>query len=237
MACGSPPAVVTSAAHRSKAIEDYVKAVYTLKERGLGPVTTTDLAHRLGVSVSSASGMVSRLGELGLVTHLRYRNVGLTRSGRRLALSVLRRHRIVELYLVEALGFLWDEVHDEAEVLEHVISDRLLARMADKLGNPARDPHGDPIPTMDGRVVEERTTRLSALEPGMAGELVRVADAAPQLLRYLADHRISLGDRVEAVERQPLDGPLLVRVGRPPDDALHTLGGAFAAAMELVLEH
>ncbi len=229
--------MVASPPHRSTAVEDYVKAVYTLDERGLGPVTTTDLAHRLGVSVSSASGMVRKLGELGLVTHLRYRDVGLTRSGGRLALSVLRRHRIVELYLVEALGFLWDEVHDEAEVLEHVISERLLDRMAEKLGNPTRDPHGDPIPTTEGRIVEERTTRLSAIEPGMAGELVRVADAAPELLRYLADHRISLGDRVEAVERQPLGGPLLVRVGRPPHDTLHTFGGALATAMELVLEH
>jgi DtxR family Mn-dependent transcriptional regulator len=223
--------------HRSTAVEDYVKAVCALEERGLGPVTTTDLAHRLGVGVSSASGMVTKLGALGLVTHVRYRTVGLTPSGRRLALSVLRRHRIVELYLVEALGFLWDEVHDEAEILEHVISDRLLDRMAEKLGHPTRDPHGDPIPTTDGRLVEERTTKLSAVEPGMAGTLVRVADAAPQLLRYLADHHIALGDHVEAIERQPLGGPLLVRIGRPPNDTLHTFGGALATAMELILEH
>jgi DtxR family Mn-dependent transcriptional regulator len=132
---------------------------------------------------------------------------------------------------------LWDEVHDEAEVLEHVISDRLLDRMAEKLGHPTRDPHGDPIPTRDGRLVEERTTKLSEVEAGMTGTLVRVADAAPQLLRYLADHHISLGDHVEAIERQPLDGPLLVRIGRPPNDTLHTFGGALATAMELILEH
>jgi DtxR family Mn-dependent transcriptional regulator len=222
--------------HRSTATEDYLKAVYALEERDLGPVTTTDLANRLGVSVSSASGMVGKLGRLGLVTHRRYRNIELTDEGRIVALAVLRRHRIVELYLVEALGFRWDEVHEEAEVLEHAISDKLLARMAAALGNPTRDPHGDPIPTTDGHIVVVPTTKLSALQPGMAGELVRVADSNPELLRYLADHHISLGDRVEAVERQPLDGPLLVRVGRPLDATLHTLGGALAAAMELVVE-
>jgi DtxR family transcriptional regulator, Mn-dependent transcriptional regulator len=229
-------AVAASTTARSAATEDYLKAVYALEERGLSPVTTTDLAHRLGVSVSSASGMVRKLGDLGLVSHRRYHDVGLTDSGRQVAMSVLRRHRIIELYLVEALGFQWDEVHDEAEVLEHAVSGRLLDRMAAVLGNPTRDPHGAPIPTTDGRLVEEPTTRLCALEPGMAGELVRVADAAPQLLRYLAEHHISLGDRVEAVERQPLGGPLLVRIGRPPNDSLHTFGGALAAAMEVVLE-
>jgi DtxR family Mn-dependent transcriptional regulator len=180
--------------------------------------------------------MVRRLGDLGLVTHRRYHDVGLTESGRRVAMSVLRRHRIIELYLVEILGFQWDEVHGEAEILEHALSGRLLDRMAAVLGDPRRDPHGAPIPTADGRIIEEPTTRLCALEPGMAGRLVRVADAAPQLLRYLAEHCIALGDRVEALERQPLGGPLLVRIGRPPNDSLHTFGGALATAMELVLE-
>lgn len=222
--------------HRSTATEDYLKAVYALGERQTGPVTTTDLAHRLGVSVSSASGMVRKLSELGLITHRRYHNVGLTETGRRVALAVLRRHRIIELYLLKALGFRWDEVHEEAEVLEHAVSDKLLERMAAALGNPTRDPHGDPIPTTDGRVECGPTTRLVALQPGMVGELVRVADADPEVLRYLAEHDIALGDRVEAVERQPLGGPLLVRVGKPPHATLHTLGGALADAMELVVE-
>jgi DtxR family Mn-dependent transcriptional regulator len=222
--------------HCSTATEDYVKAVYALEERGFGPVTTTDLAHRLGVNVSSASGMVRKLGEMGLISHRRYHDLALTDAGRRVALGVLRRHRILELYLVEALGFRWDEVHAEAEVLEHAISDKLLDRMAARLGDPTRDPHGTPIPTADGQMVGAPTTRLSALQPGMAGELVRVADADPRLLRYLDEHHISLGDRVEAVEWQPLDGPLLVRVGCPPHDTLHTIGGALATAMELILE-
>jgi DtxR family Mn-dependent transcriptional regulator len=222
--------------HRSTATENYLKAVYVLEERALGPVTTTELAHRLGVSVSSASGMVRKLGELGLITHRRYHDVGLTKAGRRVALAVLRRHRIIELYLVKALGFRWDEVHEEAEVLEHAVSDTLLERMASSLGNPTRDPHGDPIPTTDGRIIGAPTTKLVALQPGMTGELVRVADSSPEMLRYLAEHHIALGARVEAVERQPLGGPVLVRVGKPPNTTLHTFGGALATAMELILE-
>jgi DtxR family Mn-dependent transcriptional regulator len=228
--------VVDSGEHRSTATEDYLKAVFALEERELGPVTTTELAHRLGVSVSSASGMVRKLNDLGLITHRRYHEVGLTDGGRRVALAVLRRHRIIELYLFKALGFRWDEVHDEAEVLEHAVSDKLLERMAATLGDPTRDPHGDPIPTTDGRMVGPPTTRLVALQPGMVGELVRVADADNEMLRYLAEHHIALGDRVEAVERQPLGGPLLVRVGEPPHATLHTFGGALATAMELIVE-
>jgi DtxR family Mn-dependent transcriptional regulator len=228
--------MVDAGEHRSTATEDYLKAVYALQERDPGPVTTTDLAHRLGVSVSSASGMVRKLGELGLVTHRRYHEVGLTDAGYRVALAVIRRHRIIELYLVKALAFGWDEVHEEAEVLEHAVSDKLLDRMAARLGDPTRDPHGDPIPTTDGRMDQAPTTRVAALEPGMVGQLVRVSDANPELLRYLAEHHIALGDRVEAVERQPLGGPLLLRIGEPPDVALHTLGGALADAMELIVE-
>jgi DtxR family Mn-dependent transcriptional regulator len=225
-----------SVEHRSTATEDYLKAVYALEERDQGAVTTTDLAHRLGVSVSSASGMVHKLGEMGLISHRRYRNVALTEAGRGAALAVLRRHRVIELYLFEALGFRWDEVHEEAEILEHAVSDKLLERMAASLGNPIRDPHGDPIPTPDGRIIAPPTTKLAALQPGMVGELVRVADADSEMLCYLANHRIALGDRVEAVERQPLGGPLLVLVGTPPEATLHTFGGALATAMEVVLE-
>jgi DtxR family Mn-dependent transcriptional regulator len=228
--------MVDEGEHRSTATEDYLKAVYALEERQRSPVTTTDLAHRLGVSVSSASGMVRKLSELGLITHRRYQNVGLTEAGQRVALAVLRRHRIIELYLLKALGFRWDEVHEEAEVLEHAVSDKLLERMAATLGNPTRDPHGDPIPTTDGRVECAPTTQLVALQPGMVGELVRVADSDPEVLRYLDEHHIALGDRVEAVERQPHDGPLLVLVGQPPHATMHTFGGALATAMELVVE-
>ena len=134
-------------------------------------MTTNALAERLGVTAASASGMVKRLGELGLVTHQPYRGVCLSEAGRRVALEVIRHHRLLELYLVESLGVPWDRVHAEAEVLEHVLSDELEDLIAAKLGNPTRDPHGDPIPSRDLTIEETVTESLQALEPGAAGAL------------------------------------------------------------------
>ena len=137
------------------AVEDYSKAIYALEQRsGAARVSTNALAERLGVTAGSASGMVKRLGELGLVTHQPYRGVSLTEAGRRVALEVIRHHRLLELYLVESLGVPWDRVHEEAEVLEHVLSEQLEELIAAKLGNPTLDPHGDPIPTRDLTIEE-----------------------------------------------------------------------------------
>ena len=175
---------------RTSAIEDYAKAIYALERRGGEPVTTNALAERLGVTPGSASGMVKRLGEIGLVEHRPYRGVSLTDAGRRVALEVMRHHRLLELYLVESLGVPWDRVHEEAEVLEHVLSEELEELIAAKLGNPTVDPHGDPIPTRDlddrgGR----RRERLQALEPGARGTFTRVSDSDPEMLRWLAGAR------------------------------------------------
>ncbi len=220
-------------AARTAAVEDYLKGIYSLEERGDGPVTTTHLAHRLGVTVSSVSGMVRRLREAELVAHRRYGDLELTPDGRRAALAVLRRHRLIETYLVEALGYDWDEVHDDAEVLEHVVSDRLVERMADRLGHPVRDPHGDPIPTADGTVVGGRTRRLAAVEAGEHGTIVRVADASPGLLRWLTDHGVALGDRVEVVGWEA-SGTLGVRFG---DRAgVLALGDAAVASIEVAVD-
>jgi DtxR family transcriptional regulator, Mn-dependent transcriptional regulator len=131
---------------RSSAVEDYTKAIYALEERAVGAVSTNAIAERLGVTAASASGMVKRLGELGLVVHEPYHGVSLTQSGRHVALEVMRHHRLLELYLVQSLGVPWDRVHKEAEVLEHVLSEELEERIARKLGDPTHDPHGDPIP-------------------------------------------------------------------------------------------
>src|ERR1700752_5180051 len=133
----------------SSATEDYAKAIYALQERGDDPVSTNALAERLGVTPASASGMVKRLGELGLVEQEPYRGVSLTEDGRRVALEVMRHHRLLELYLVETLGVPWDRVHQEAEVLEHVLSEELEELISAKLGDPTHDPHGDPIPTRE----------------------------------------------------------------------------------------
>jgi len=219
----------------SPSIEDYVKTVYKLGESGGPAVTTTALAGQLAVTPSSASGMVRKLGELGLVVHARYREVTLTAVGERVALDVVRRHRLIERYLVDALGYSWDEVHEEAEQLEHVVSAKLVERMAQQLGHPAYDPHGDPIPDRDGKLPHVATVALSALTPGRTGHIARVRDADPGLLRHLTLWGVALGDRVEVLERQPFGGPLLVRIGTPPRDTVRTMGPGLTDAISVVL--
>jgi DtxR family transcriptional regulator, Mn-dependent transcriptional regulator len=211
------------------AVEDYAKAIYALEQRAGGAVSTNALAERLDVTAGSASGMVRRLVDLGLVSHAPYRGVQLTAEGARVALEVLRHHRLLELYLAQSLGVPWDRVHDEAEVLEHVLSEELEELIAAKLGNPTRDPHGDPIPSADLVIEEEPTERLSDQQPGATGRLTRVSDSDPAMLRYLAERGIAPGDTFEVVERQPFGGPLFVRFG----DDVHALGGALAAAMRV----
>ncbi len=215
----------------STSVEDYVKVIYDLQERGAGPVTISGMAERLSVSNSSVSGMLRKLNELGLVQHQRYGDVRLTDTGTTAALAVLRRHRLLETYLVEALGYSWDEVHDEAEILEHVVSDTFVQRIADHLGNPRVDPHGDPIPTIEGDVVERDTYLLSEADTGAAGMIVRVNDSDPHLLRYLAEQRIGIGMHVEVVERQPFGGSLVIRVGPPEDRREQPLGLVAAEAL------
>jgi DtxR family transcriptional regulator, Mn-dependent transcriptional regulator len=202
----------TTPTRPSTSVEDYVKVIYDLQERGTGPVTISGMAERLSVSNSSVSGMLRKLGDLGLVDHRRYGSVRLTEAGTKAALSVLRRHRLLETYLVAALGYSWDEVHDEAEILEHVVSDKFVDRIAAYLGDPVVDPHGDPIPTTDGRVVERPSVLLSEADEGVEGIIVRVNATDPDLLRYLADIEIGIGMTVRVVERQPFAGSLRIAV-------------------------
>jgi DtxR family transcriptional regulator, Mn-dependent transcriptional regulator len=182
----------------SSSVEDYAKAIYALEERH-GVASTTALAERLGVSAPAVSAMVKKLAADGYVTHVRYRGVRLTEEGRRVALEVLRHHRLLETYLAEELGVPWDRVHAEAEVLEHVLSEGLEERIAAKLGEPTHDPHGDPIPAADGTVVEPATVALAALADGDKGRFVRVSDSDPALLRELAELGIRPGDELEVV--------------------------------------
>src|SRR5881397_1638563 len=190
------------------AVEDYAKAIYALETRDDAAVSTTALAERLRVTAASASSMVKKLAEMGLVTHEPYRGVRLTPRGVKVALEVLRHHRLLERYLAEELGVPWDRVHDEAEVLEHVLSEELEEVIAAKLGNPTRDPHGDPIPTADLRVEERETVALQTLASGQAGTFVRVSDSDPAMLRYLSARGISPGDRFEVIDKQPFEGPV-----------------------------
>jgi DtxR family Mn-dependent transcriptional regulator len=215
----------------SNAVQDYAKAIWSLAQRGERPVSTSALAERLEVSPASASAMVKRLESMGLVEHEPYHGVKLTPAGERVALEVLRHHRLLELYLSEALGMSWDRVHEEAEVLEHAISPQLSELIAAKLGNPTHDPHGDPIPTADGEIDETPTQPLSDLAPGQRGVFVRVSDSDPDMLRYLAERGIAPGDRFEVVAREPFEGPLTVDFGGRP----HVLGGALTHAMRTVV--
>jgi DtxR family Mn-dependent transcriptional regulator len=214
---------------RSSAVEDYAKAIYALEQRGGDAVSTNALAERLGVTPASASGMVKRLCELGLVEHRPYRGVTLTDSGRRVALEVMRHHRLLELYLVESLGVPWDRVHDEAEVLEHVLSDELEELIAAKLGDPTHDPHGDPIPTRELTIEEGPALSLQTLETGANGRFARISDSDPGMLRFLADRGIRPGDSFQVVDKHPFGGPLFVRFG----EEVHVLGGELARAMRV----
>ena len=222
----------TESSRPSEAIENYAKAIYALEQRGQGAVTTNALAERMHVTPASASSMVKKLDDMGLVTHTPYKGVKLTDSGRRVALEVLRHHRLLELYLAESLGVPWDRVHDEAEVLEHVLSEELEELIAAKLGNPTRDPHGDPIPSAELEIEEGQTECLAELEPGASGVFVRVSDSDPSMLRYLAQLGITPGERFEIVDRQPFGGPLFARF----DGQVQVLGGQLAPAMRVEVE-
>src|SRR4030088_965387 len=197
----------------SPRVEDSAKAVYALEARAGGAVSTTDLAERLGVTAGSVSAMVRKLAELGLVDHEPYRGVRLTENGREVALEVLRHHRLLELFLAEELGMPWDRVHAEAEVLEHVISEELEQLIAARLGTPTLDPHGDPIPTAGFEIDERETSSLDELRPGAVGPFLRVSDSDPEMLRYLADLGLAIGDRLEVTGRHPFGGPMFVRIG------------------------
>jgi DtxR family Mn-dependent transcriptional regulator len=216
----------------SSAVQDYAKAIYSLEQRcDGGAVTTNALAERLGVSAASASSMVKRLDGLGLVEHAPYKGVVLTARGMKVALEVLRHHRLLERYLAEELGVPWDRVHDEAEVLEHVLSEELEELIAAKLGHPTIDPHGDPIPTADLRIVERETVSMETLDAGDTGRFVRISDSDPEMLRYLGARGIAPGDHFEVLEKQPFGGPIFARFG--PVEDVHPLGGRLAAAMRV----
>ena len=202
--------------------EDYLKAIYDLERSG-NAAGTNEIAAQLAIAPASVSGMVRRLAEQGLIEHERYHGVRLTAAGRRAALRTLRRHRIIEAYLAQALGYPWDRVHDEAERLEHAASDELIDRMAAAIGEPARDPHGAPIPTREGSVDEPRLTSIDELPVGARGRVSRVSDYDGDRLRYLAELGMTPGTTFEVVERAPYDGPIRLRlddgsersVGRP----------------------
>jgi DtxR family Mn-dependent transcriptional regulator len=208
------------------AMEDYLKVIYRLSEDGRR-ATTQAIAERLNVAAPSVTGMIKRLADLKLVDHERYRSVTLTPAGRKAALEIVRHHRLLELYLAEALGYSWDEVHDEAERLEHTISEEFEERIDRALGFPTTDPHGDPIPSRSGSVSPVSEHRLTSLAPGDAAIVSRVSDTSPEKLRYLGTLGLYPDTPIALIERLPFDGPLRVKIG----DAEHFVGPELAESI------
>jgi DtxR family Mn-dependent transcriptional regulator len=215
----------------TRSVEDYLKAIYRLSPQGRA-ASTSEIAQRLDLSPASVSGMVKRLSEQGLLEHVPYKGVQLTPEGRRAALRMLRRHRLIEAFLVAHLGYTWDTVHDEAERLEHAVSDTLVDRMAAVLGHPTVDPHGDPIPTSEGDILELASTPLSEVPAGAAVEVRQVEESQPDRLRYIASIGLRPGVHVTVVDRQPFEGPITIAV----DGRTHVVGHQLARVVRCSAE-
>jgi DtxR family Mn-dependent transcriptional regulator len=215
----------------SESAQDYLKAIWKLERTG--EMSTTALADALGVSPASATAMLKKLASLGLVVHERYHGATLTPAGERMALEVVRHHRLLELYLMQALGLSWDQVHEEAERLEHHLSDQLEVHIDRALGFPTRDPHGDPIPTPELLLQSDEMVCLSDLEAGSMTVVRRVPDGDPELLRYLATLGLVPAEAVTVVDQAPFDGPVTVEVR----GARHAIGRSLAAQIEVGVEH
>ncbi|HEU5209775.1 MAG TPA: metal-dependent transcriptional regulator [Longimicrobiales bacterium] len=215
-------------AGETTAAQDYLKAIHELNVGG-GSAATSLIAERLGVAAGSVTGMLKRLASRGLVEHVPYYGARLTDAGEAEAIRLIRRHRVLELFLVQVLGYGWDEVHEEAERLEHAVSDRLIERMAATLGDPAEDPHGAPIPEIGVAFEDRQFPSLWELEAGARGVLRRVPDEDPDALRYLAELDLRPGAELTVVGRAPFNGPLSVRVA----ETEHVIGAELSRALQV----
>lgn len=213
----------------SRSAEDYLKAIYQLTERA-DDATTTDIAQRLGLTPPSVSGMIKRMAETGLLIHEPYRGVRLTPQGRRAALAVMRRHRMLETYLITKLGYDWSNVHEEAERLEHAVSDSLVERMAFALGFPEYDPHGAPIPTADGEIETLECVPLESIPAGQRAVLRHVGDDDSERLRYLTSIGLVPMTDITVLDKQPFGGPITVRIGTK-DTRDRVIGPELAACL------
>jgi DtxR family Mn-dependent transcriptional regulator len=207
----------------TESIENYLKAIYEIQKEK-GKVSTNALSEKLRVAPASVTSMIKKLSEKKLLTHKRYQGVKLTQAGQKIALEVIRHHRLIELYLAEALGVPWDRVHEEAEKWEHVLSEDLEDRMDAALGHPTRDPHGSPIPSRDGTIIELDSVPLADMRPGQYGVVAEVSDHDPKLLRYIGKMGLYPKAKVKVVSVEPFSGPITLKVG----DASHVLGAEAA---------
>jgi DtxR family transcriptional regulator, Mn-dependent transcriptional regulator len=212
----------------SSNVEDYLKTIYSLSARSEA-ASTSAIAEKLGVAAGSVTGMIKRLADQGLVEHVPYYGARLTEAGEHKAIEMIRRHRILEMFLVQVLGYSWDEVHEEAERLEHAVSDELIDRMAHVLGSPTADPHGAPIPASGKVFVDRQYPTLDELDVGCSAVLRRVRDEDPAALRYLAELNMTPGAEVTLTERGPFNGPLYIRVG----DKDHIVSSELAQAVQV----
>lgn len=210
----------------SQAVEDYIKAIYTLQAEER-PVPTSLIARRQDVSAASVTNMVKRLSKMGLAEYESYRGVTLTTAGEKIALEIIRHHRLLELYLREVMGYSWDKLHEEAEHLEHHISEEFEQKLEELLDYPTHDPHGDPIPTREGTIAEIATDPLSDVPVGVHVVVERVSDADPELLHYLEDIGLLPRAHVEMVDKARFNGPLTLRV----DDHELVVGHAVASSV------
>ncbi|MDT2008688.1 metal-dependent transcriptional regulator [Rhodococcus opacus] len=216
----------------SAVAQDYLKVIWTVQEWSQERVSTKLLSEKIGVSASTVSEAIRKLSDQGLVDHARYGSIALTEAGRVAAVGMVRRHRLIETYLVHELGYGWDEVHDEAEVLEHAVSDLMIARMDAKLGHPERDPHGDPIPSVDGSVPTPPARQLSDFVNGESGRIARISDSDPAMLRYFDSVGVALDVTVTVLERRDYAGTVSIRLDAE-DDSIE-LGNPAAQAIWLV---
>jgi len=218
-----------SVSELSASAQNYLKAIWSLGEWSDEPVTASTIAEKMGVKLSTVSDAVRKLTAQGLVEHAPYGAVALTDVGRGYALAMVRRHRLIESFLVSVLGYRWDQVHDEAESLEHAVSDFMMERIDELLGHPTRDPHGDPIPAVDGTLTIPDAVRLTLVQPEQTAVVERISDADPELLRYLFEHGVRIGAALrvgvgapysESVEVRVEGGTVPLALGRAATDAV-----------------
>ncbi|EKD88456.1 MAG: hypothetical protein ACD_34C00525G0002 [uncultured bacterium] len=200
---------------RSQSNEDFIKTIYLIQENQQGhSVSTSSLAAHLGIANASVTGMLKKIAseDPKLINYEPYRGVILTKTGEKIALEIIRHHRLLETYLSEKLGYSWDEVHDEADRLEHVISEEMEERIANSLGNPIVDPHGDPIPDREGNFHQPTFVLLSEIPVGHPVEICRVIGQEPDLLRYLAESGLILSSQIIVTIKAPFSGPITIRL-------------------------
>lgn len=196
---------------RSQSVEDYLKAIYKLENEAEGGVSTSRLAKEMDVASASVTNMVKRLSDMGLVTYESYYGSRLTETGEKIALEIIRHHRLLELYLKEIMGYSWDEVHDEAEKLEHHISEQFEDKIAELLDHPDFDPHGDPIPDKDGKMPVLQSKSLTDVPSNAPFIIRRVKNQNPELLRYLEKQGLLPGVKVEVIKKEPFEGPVQLK--------------------------